>query len=385
MKIVIAPDSYKESMDARTVASVIQAAFSEIIPDVEYLSVPMADGGEGTVDAVMETLRGAILTVRVSDPLGREVDAKFGFAADQKLAVIEMAQASGLELVLPSDRNALRASTYGTGQLIKAALDEGATRIIVGIGGSATTDAGAGALRALGAVFLDSEGEPIGDGGAELARLERIDLRRLDERIASCSLELATDVRAPLLGLNGAARVFAPQKGANPYEVEQLERGLGRFAEVMARDVGADVGSVVGGGAGGGIAAGLIGALGAQVRTGWELVADIVDLRGKMAGATLVITGEGRTDSQSALGKTPVGVASVAAQLRIPVINLAGSLGPGADETLAHGVRAQFDTVPRPMETSQVLVDALGNLTSVARNIASLLLIGIEAGRNPTV
>ncbi|CUX48903.1 glycerate kinase [Agrobacterium tumefaciens] len=210
MKIVIAPDSFKESMDARTFAAVIRTAFNEIMPDCEYVCVPMADGGEGTVNALMGSLNGAILTVRVSDPIGREVKSKFGFAADQKLAIIEMAQASGLELVSPSDRNALLASSYGTGELIKAALDEGATRIIIGVGGSASTDAGAGALRALGAAFLDARGKPIGDGGAELARLERIDLQGLDERIASWLLELATDVRAPLLGFNGAAHVFTP-------------------------------------------------------------------------------------------------------------------------------------------------------------------------------
>ncbi|MBW9051024.1 glycerate kinase [Rhizobium mesosinicum] len=376
MKFVIAPDSFKESVRAGDVASLVEAGFREVFPDADYILVPMADGGEGTVDAVTTVLGGRIKTVSVTDPLGRQIWASYGFVEDRQLAVIEMAAASGLELVAAAERDVARASSFGTGELVRHALDLGASHIILGVGGSATNDAGAGALQALGIRFLDSLGQDLPPGGGSLSILEHIDIRYMDPRLKNCKIELATDVTAPLLGPQGSSSVFGPQKGASAEIVETLERSLQRFAVIANGDLGQDVSAILGGGAGGGLAAGFIAALNAYVRPGWKVVADAVNLASKIRGADLVITGEGRTDGQSVMGKTPVGVSSIALEMGVPVVILSGSLGAGADQVLTSGVAGTFASVTRPCLLSEALAEAPWNIRSAARNIAAVLKLG---------
>lgn len=380
MKIVIAPDSYKESLSAMAVASEIEAGFREIFPDAEYRKVPVADGGEGTVQAMIDASGGRLVELRVRGPLGEPVSAFYGMMGDGGTAVIEMAAASGLELVPAARRDPMRTTSYGTGELIRDALDAGARRFVLGIGGSATNDGGAGMLQALGGRLLDGAGNDLAPGGAALATLDKIDLSALDARINDCVFDVACDVSNPLVGPQGASHIFGPQKGATPEMVASLDAALRHYADVIARDLGRPVADVPGAGAGGGIGAAMLVFLGGRLRPGSEIVTAAVGLDAAVADADLVLTGEGRIDSQTIHGKTPVGVARVAQRHGKPVIAIAGCLAPGAEAVHAHGIAAVFGAVSRPCTVEQALADAAANVRVSARNIAAVLRLGSTLG-----
>ncbi|MCU6499150.1 glycerate kinase [Rugamonas sp. A1-17] len=376
MKIVIAPDSFKESLTAMAVANEIEAGFREFFPDAEYVKLPVADGGEGTVQAMIDASGGRRVALRVSGPLGEPVDAFYGLMGDGATAVIEMAAASGLELVPPAQRDPLCTSSRGTGELIRDALDAGARRFVLGVGGSATNDGGAGMVQALGGRLLDEAGRELPPGGGALDRLRHIDLSGLDTRIKHSVFDIACDVSNPLVGPQGASHIFGPQKGATPAMVEQLDANLRHYAEVIVRELGHQVADVPGAGAGGGIGAAMLVFLGGRLRPGSEIVTAAVGLDAAVADADLVITGEGRIDSQSIHGKTPIGVARVAQRHGKPVIAIAGSLAPGAAIVHQHGIQAVFGAVSRPCTVEQALAEAAGNVRSAARNIAAVLSLG---------
>lgn len=380
MKIVIAPDSFKESLSAMEVASEIEAGFREIFPAAEYYKYPVADGGEGTVQAMIEATAGKRIDVTVCGPLGEPVQAFYGLSGKEGIAIIEMAAASGLELVPPALRNPLKTTSYGTGELIRSALDAGARRFIVGIGGSATNDGGIGMLQALGVHLLDARGAELGPGGAELARLAQIDISDLDPRLQDCVIEVACDVSNPLVGPAGASAVFGPQKGATPEMVLQLDAGLMHYAAIIARDLGVEVSAVPGAGAAGGMGAAMLAFLGGKLRPGVDIVTDAIGLSAAVKDADLVITGEGRIDSQTIKGKTPIGVARVAQVYGVPVIGLAGCLANDAAVVHQHGIDVVFCAVRKACTVEEALRDAAFNVRSAARNIAAALQMGMHLG-----
>ncbi len=371
MKIVIAPDSFKESLSANAVAEAIAAGWSSVYPEAEIGLYPMADGGEGTVDAVLAATGGERREATVQGPLGDPVAAHWGWLGKGQ-AVIEMASASGLHCVPGDQRDVLKASSFGTGQLIAAALDAGATQIILGLGGSATNDAGVGLLQALGARFLDADDQPLAPGGAALLGLRRIDLDRLDARLSKVEFMIAADVDNPLCGPRGASHVFGPQKGATPEQVEKLDKALEHFANLLARVIGMDVRHEPGVGAAGGLGFAGLAVLHARFRPGIELVAELSGLAQAMQGADLVITGEGRLDGQSLHGKTPVGVARIAQRAGLPVIALAGSLGEGYQRLYEAGIDAAFSLTPGPMILQDAMAEAASQLQARAGDIARL-------------
>ncbi|ELY7393045.1 glycerate kinase [Cronobacter universalis] len=371
-KIVIAPDSFKESLSAMDVARAIEAGFREIYPQAHYVCVPMADGGEGTVEAMVAATGGQIITTPVTAPLGNKVDGFFGLLGDGETAVVEMAAASGLHLVPTAQRDPRITTSYGTGELILAALERGVKAVIIGIGGSATNDGGAGMMQALGARFLDDEGHELAPGGAALAGLERLDLSALDPRLARISVTVACDVDNPLCGEKGASAVFGPQKGATPAMVTELDAALRRFGEQLEAATGKTIISAPGAGAAGGMGAALLGMLNAELRPGIEIVIEFLGLAQAVRDADLVITGEGRLDSQSIHGKTPIGVARVAKQFQRPVVAIAGSLTPDYQIVHEHGIDAAFSVLDRIVTLQEALDDAERNLRVTARNVAAL-------------
>jgi len=379
MKIVIAPDSFKESLSALEAASAIEAGFREVFPDAVYVKVPVADGGEGTVEAMIAATGGRRIDLQATGPLGRPVAAFYGLTGGaDTIAVIEMAAASGLELVAPDERDPLRATSRGTGDLIRAALDAGARRFILGVGGSATNDGGAGMLQALGVGLFDAQGGQLAPGGAALAGLDRIDVSGLDPRIKQSVFEVACDVSNPLVGLLGASAIFGPQKGATPEMVAQLDANLRHYAAIIARDLDQDVADIPGAGAGGGIAAAMLVFLDGRLRPGSEIVTDAVGLDAAVVDADLVVTGEGRIDSQTVNGKTPIGVARVAQRHGKPVIAIGGCLANDANAVHAHGIAATFSTVMKAGTVAEALAGARFNLHSAARNIAAAVKLGID-------
>ena len=371
MKIVIAPDSFKESLAAPQVAEAIARGWQAVFPAAECLLRPMADGGEGTVDAVLAAAGGERRTCTVSGPLGAPVDAHWGWL-DDGTAVIEMAAASGLHQVAADQRDIPRACSQGTGELIRQALDAGARHIILGLGGSATNDGGAGLLRALGVRLLDRAGQPLAPGGAALARLAEIDLSGLDPRLAQVPVLVAADVDNPLCGPHGASAVFGPQKGASPEQVRLLDAALTHYAERMAATLGTDHSTEPGAGAAGGLGFAARALLGARFRPGIAVVAELCGLAEAVQGADLVITGEGRLDAQTLHGKTPLGVARIAHAAGVPVIALAGSLGEGYQRLYAAGLSAAFSLAPGPIDLRQACADAAALLQARATDIARL-------------
>jgi glycerate kinase len=358
------------------VALAIENGFKEIFPDAQYLKIPVADGGEGTVQAMIDATAGRRIDLTVNGPLGEPVMAFYGLTGGDQVAVIEMAAASGLALLAPALRNPLHTSSYGTGELIRHAIDAGARRFVLGVGGSATNDGGAGMLQALGVRLLDAQGDDLGPGGGALAHLEHIDASGLDPRIKDCLFDIACDVSNPLVGPEGASAIFGPQKGASADMVRQLDANLRRYAEIIARDHGAQVANVAGAGAGGGISAAMMAFLGGRLRPGSEIVTDAVGLDLAIESADLVITGEGRLDSQSIHGKTPIGVARVAQRHGKPVIAIAGCLSADSAVVHEHGIAAAFGAVSRPCSVDQALDEAAFNLRRAARNIAATLKLG---------
>lgn len=373
MKIVIAPDSYKESLTALEVAIEIEAGFKEIFPDAVYFKMPVADGGEGTVQAMIEATNGKRIDVQVTAPLGNKVTAFYGLTGDGTTAVIEMAAASGLSLVPKEKRNPLHTTSYGTGELIRSALDAGARNFIIGIGGSATNDGGAGMVQALGAKLLDDQGKDIPLNGEGLGRLSKIDLTGFDPRLKESSIAVACDVDNPLCGPRGASAIFGPQKGATPEIIQQLDGYLKNFGNIIKRDLNVDVAEVPGAGAAGGMGAALMGFMGGNLRPGNEIVAEAVGLEQVVEDADLVITGEGRIDGQTIFGKTPIGVAQVAKRHSKPVIAIAGCLREDAHVVYEKGLDAIFSIIYTSCSVEEALRDGAANLRLTARNIAAVI------------
>lgn len=375
MKIVIAPDSFKESLSALEAANAIERGFKSIFPNAQYKKMPMADGGEGTVQSLVDATNGRIIECIVTGPLGEPVQAFFGLMGNGKTAVIEMASASGLHLVPPEKRNPLLTSTRGTGELIAAAMDTGVQHIIIGIGGSATNDAGAGMIQALGGKLLDKTGSEIGQGGGALAQLAAIDISELDSRLRNVHIEVACDVDNPLNGPRGASAVFGPQKGATTEMVQVLDRNLGHFADVVENALGKSFRDIEGAGAAGGIGGSLLAFLNADLKRGIDIVLDAVNFEEEVKGADLVITGEGRIDSQTIYGKTPIGVAKAAKKHGIPVIGLAGSLSDDSHIIHEHGIDALFSIVPGVITLPDAFEKAAPYMERTARNIAAIMKI----------
>ncbi|MDF7662900.1 glycerate kinase [Erwiniaceae bacterium L1_54_6] len=376
MKIVIAPDSYKESLSALEVASAIEAGFRDIFPEADYVKIPVADGGEGTVEAMVAATQGSIVRLTVTGPLGEPVDAFYGLSGDRRTAFIEMAAASGLELVPASRRDPLITTSFGTGELIKNALDRGVGHIIIGIGGSATNDGGSGMMQALGARLLDSHGNEIAYGGGALPQLARIEIDHLDARIRQCRFEVACDVTNPLTGEKGASAIFGPQKGATPELVQQLDQALAHYADIIHRDLDIDVLHIAGGGAAGGMGAALHAFCQAELRRGIEIVTEALGLAEQVKDADLVITGEGRIDSQTINGKVPIGVAQVAKQFNKPVIGIAGSLTADVGVVHEHGLDAVFSVLFGICTLEEALENAAKNVRMTARNVAATIRAG---------
>jgi glycerate 2-kinase len=377
MKIVIAPDSFKESLSAPEVSAAIAAGFREIFPDADYVLVPLADGGEGTTQAMVAATVGRTVPVRVTGPLGHPVAALYGLSGDGRTAFIEMAAASGLMLVPPGERNPLITTSCGTGELIRAAISAGVSRIVIGIGGSATNDGGAGMLQALGMKLLDANGREIGFGGDALSRLDRMDAAGLDPRLQEVVIDVACDVDNPLLGEHGASAVYGPQKGGTPEMIARLEANLAHYAAIIERDLGRDIATAPGAGAAGGMGAALL-VLGGRLRPGIELILDAVGFEAIARDADLIITGEGRMDSQTLSGKAPLGVARIAKRLGTPVIAIAGSLAPDAGAMSGHGIDALFGAVHHPCTLEDALANAAANVRLAARNIAATVRLARE-------
>lgn len=378
MKIVLAPDSYKGSLTAKQACDAMERGIVRAMPDAEIVKVPMADGGEGTIDSLADATGGRIVHCETTDPLGRPAMARYAILGDGETAAIEMAEASGLTLIEPDERNPIIASTYGTGLLIQDALDQGCRRFILGIGGSATNDGGAGMAVALGAKLLDADGCDLPAGGGALVRLAGIDLSGMDSRLSDCQFAVACDVDNPLCGESGASRVFGPQKGATPDTAQLLDRSLAHYADVVERDLGKQILQLPGGGAGGGMAAGAAAFLGARLEAGVELVKRAVRFDDRLTGADLVLTGEGRCDAQTVRGKTAYGVAIAAKQAGIPAIVVAGSVGNGVEALYEHGVHAVFSMIDRPMTMGEAVVEADHLLANAAERIVRLFKIAKE-------
>ncbi|ABL00513.1 glycerate kinase [Pelobacter propionicus] len=380
MRIIIAPDSYKGSLSAVEVAEAMARGIVSVFPDAEIVSLPVADGGEGTVEALVAATSGRFVCQEVSGPLGEPVMARWGILGDGATAVIEMAAASGLPLVAPERRNPLRASTCGTGELIRAALDAGLRRLIVGIGGSATNDGGAGMARALGVRFLDADGTELPEGGAALARLARVDLDGLDPRLVETSLQVACDVTNPLCGENGASVIYGPQKGATPEMVRELDRALEHYSQVVEQAIARNVSDQAGSGAAGGLGAGLRYFTNASLLPGVKIVLDAVGFAEALKTADLVITGEGCSDAQTAHGKAPLGVARLARNGGVPVICLSGGLGAGAEQLLEHGIDALLGIVSCPMPLEDCMARAAELVETATSRVCRLLRVGRGLG-----
>lgn len=355
MRIVVAPDSYKGSVSALGVAQAMERGILRVFPGADVRKIPIADGGEGTVEALVTATSGQMRETVVTGPLGEPLSAAWGILGDGKTAVIEMAAASGLPLLAKEQRNPLVATTYGTGELVRAALDAGLRKIIIGIGGSATNDGGTGFARALGVRFIDADGKDLPEGGAALAQLHGIDTRQLDRRLLETEITVACDVDNPLCGPRGASAVFGPQKGATPAMVAELDAALAHFAACAEQATGRAVANLAGAGAAGGLGAGLMFFTPAKLRPGVEIVLDAVGFADVVSQAAFVITGEGRTDFQTAYGKAPVGVAKVAKRFELPVFCLSGGLGEGADDVLAQGIDAVMSICDKPMSLEECM------------------------------
>ena len=355
MKIVIAPDSFKESLSAEKCCQAIKAGFSTLFPDAHYICLPIADGGEGTVDAMVAATGGNIVTLEVCGPMGETVNAFYGLTGDGKTAVIEMAAASGLMLVAPEKRNPLLASSFGTGELIRHALDNGIRHIILGIGGSATNDAGLGMLQALGFRFLDKEGKILETGnGKILMEVVSIDTSFVHPDLRTSHFTVACDVQNPFYGLEGAAYIFAPQKGADRKMVEALDAGMKNFAEVIFHTTGKDISNHSGTGAAGGMGGSLLAFLNAKLKPGIQLMLETLDFSNKIKGADLIITGEGKADKQTLMGKVPSGILDKARKQKIPVILIAGSV-ENADDLHRAGFRGVYSINPPSITLEQAM------------------------------
>jgi len=369
MNILAAPDSFKGSLTALEVAENIQKGIRNFDERINVELLPMADGGEGTVQSLVDATNGEIIKKEVTGPLGKKVEAFYGILGDQKTAVIEMAAASGLPLVPKAKRNPLKTTTYGTGELILSALEHGVEQIIVGIGGSATNDAGVGMAQALGAEILDKNDKEVAFGGEHLDEIKEINLENLDPRIKNTEILVACDVDNPLFGRNGAAYVYAPQKGADPYIVEQLDNNLRKFSEIVKEELNKNINEIPGAGAAGGLGAGLVAFLDAELKAGIDIILELMNFEKKLENVDLVITGEGMLDGQSINGKTPIGVARKAKEKGIAVIAIAGTLGIGVEKVLDYGIDAYYSIINKPSELDLIIKESPKLIQSLSEQI----------------
>lgn len=375
MKIVIAPQSFKGSLSALEVAQAMALGIKRVLPDAETVAVPMADGGEGTVEALVDATCGQIITTDVTGPLGESITAKWGILGDGVTGIIEAAAASGITLVPSGKLNPLITTTYGTGELIGAALNAGCRKLIVGIGDTATNDGGAGMAQALGVRLLDNRGKELPWGGAALARLDRIDISGLDHRLAECQIVSACDVTNPLCGESGASVVYGPQKGASEEMCRRLDEALSHYAKVIRADLDIEVKDLPGAGAAGGLGAGLVAFLGAELLPGIDIVIESVGLVDHLGDASLVFTGEGRIDGQTLCGKTVSGVVAKAKALRIPTVAIVGEVAAGSD-VYRSGIDAVLSIAPGPISLEKSVADAASLIADAAERAMRLILIG---------
>jgi glycerate kinase len=377
MKIIIAPDSFKGSLSALEVCENIEKGIKKVFKNADIVRVPMADGGEGTVQSLVDATGGKLVNLKVKDPLMRTIDAFYGILGDDNTAVIEMAAASGITLLSKEERNPMKTTTYGTGEIIVHALDMGCRNFIIGIGGSATNDGGAGMLNALGVKLLDENGDEIGFGGGSLDKLQNIDLSGIDSRIKLCNIVAACDVDNPLCGGKGASNIFGPQKGADENMVITLDKNLSHYADMVEKYLGISIRDYPGAGAAGGLGGGLLAFLNAKLLPGINIVIKTTALEDKLKNADLVITGEGMIDYQTQYGKTPYGVAKLAKKYNIPVIAIAGGIGKDAEDLYLKGFDSIFSIVDKPM----TLEDAMGSTDLLLQKTAERIMRVIKINR----
>lgn len=381
MKILIAPDSFKGSLTSIEAANAIAKGFLRAFTSAVIEKIPMADGGEGTVEALVNATGGSVRRLRVTGPLGQEVDSYYGVLGDNQTAVIEMAAASGLTMIEKDKRNPSITTSLGTGELIMQAIDDGFRKIILGIGGSATNDGGAGMAQALGVRFLNESGEDLPMGGLSLRHLSRVDISGIDSRVAKTEIIVACDVDNPLLGQRGASAVYGPQKGATSEMVHKLDEALRNFADVSRLATGRDAAEIPGAGAAGGMGAGLLFFTNAVLKPGIEIVIEATQMRQRMMKADLVITGEGMTDSQTSYGKAPAGIGELAAKCKKVAICLSGSLGLGAEDILGDGIHAFSNITPGPITLDECISNAAVLLESSAFRFALALKAGMTLSK----
>ena len=357
MKILVAPDSFKESLSAIQVAEAISMGVLKIIPNAEIIKTPISDGGEGLLDALVNDKNGKIIKVKVYDPLYRSIAAEYGILNEGTTAVIEMAKASGLELLKEQEKNPYNTSSYGTGQLILDALDRGCQKIIIGIGGSATNDGGMGMVKALGGKFINKEGIELTEGGGALGELSSINLTNFDKRISNCKIVVACDVTNKLTGENGASFVYGAQKGGSKEQLEFLDKNLEHYAAIIRNHLGIEIENINGAGAGGGMGAGLIAFLNAELKSGIDLILETLEIKKHIKNIDLIITGEGKIDKQTLQGKTILGIAALAKEYHVPVIAITGKIGDNIDEIYKLGITSIFSIVNKPMKLEEAIND----------------------------
>lgn len=377
MKFILAPDSFKGGMTAKEVATAMERGIRRVYPKAEYVQVPMADGGEGTVQSLVDATGGRLVTKTVTDPLGRNTDALFGILGDGKTAVVEMAAASGIQYVNDETKNPLITTTYGTGELIKYAIEENVDRIIIGIGGSATNDGGEGMAEALGVQFLDSGLHEIHRGGGFLDQLDHLDMSHVPDSVKKAKIVIASDVTNPLIGPNGASAVFGPQKGATPDMIHVLDKNLKHYAGIIKRDTGKDLANYPGAGAAGGLGAGLLAFTDAKMEKGIDIVVQVTGLKEKAKNADVVFTGEGGMDFQTQYGKTPCGVAQSVKEANpdVTVVAIAGNVEQNIDILYSKGIDAIFSSTPGPISLKKAIENGPYNITCLSENVARLIKI----------
>ena len=371
--IVLAPDSFKESMTAKEVCVAMERGIKKVNSNIQCIHVPMADGGEGTMQSLVDATGGEVYSLEVVGPLGNKVKAEYGILGNGEIGVLEMASASGIHLVSLEERNPLITTTYGTGELIKACLDRGVKKLLIGIGGSATNDGGVGVIQALGGRLLDKEGNELGFGGGELEKLDRIDLTNFDRRLKDVVIEVACDVSNPLCGENGASYIFGPQKGASVEMIKILDNNLKNYAKVIKEQLGKDVLEIAGAGAAGGLGAGLMVFLNGNLKKGIEIVIEYSGLEKKVKNCDMVWTGEGSIDFQTQYGKTPLGVATVAKKYNKPVVALAGRVGDDIDILYEKGIDSIFGIMRGVTTIDEALKNGKENIERTSENIARLM------------
>lgn len=371
--IVLAPDSFKESMTAKEACVAMERGIKKVNSNIQCIHVPMADGGEGTMQSLVDATGGEVYSLEVVGPLGNKVKAEYGILGNGEIGVLEMASASGIHLVSLEERNPLITTTYGTGELIKACLDRGVKKLLIGIGGSATNDGGVGVIQALGGRLLDKEGNELGFGGGELEKLDRIDLTNFDRRLKDIVIEVACDVSNPLCGENGASYIFGPQKGASVEMIKILDNNLKHYAKVIKEQFGKDVLEIAGAGAAGGLGAGLMVFLNGNLKKGIEIVIEYSGLEKKVKNCDMVWTGEGSIDFQTQYGKTPLGVATVAKKYNKPVVALAGRVGDDIDILYEKGIDSIFGIMRGVTTIDEALKNGKENIERTSENIARLM------------